>query len=130
MCAQRCQEAKVSFSCQRQTSWTIFRKLYETVNSVAPNDEFNFFFYTESAIGLLNLREILEGAIKLSETKFKSKYRLQGVVFGSDDFCADIQATRTHKADELLYVRQAFVTKCKAFRLQAVDMVYIDYKGN
>lgn len=29
-----------------------------------------------------------------------------------------------------MYARQKFVTIAKAFRLQAIDMVHIDYKGN
>lgn len=37
-------------------------------------------------------------------------------------------ATRTKDASELLYARQKVVVTTKAFGLQAVDMVYIDYK--
>ncbi|XP_057708753.1 citramalyl-CoA lyase, mitochondrial isoform X2 [Corythoichthys intestinalis] len=51
-----------------------------------------------------------------------------GIVFGSDDFCASIGATRTQDAKELLYARQKVVTTAKAFGLQAIDLVYIDYK--
>ncbi|XP_056915166.1 citramalyl-CoA lyase, mitochondrial isoform X3 [Takifugu flavidus] len=51
-----------------------------------------------------------------------------GVVFGSDDFCASIGATRTADARELLYARQKVVVTSKAFGLQAIDLVYIDYK--
>ncbi|MEQ2212199.1 hypothetical protein XENOCAPTIV_027347, partial [Xenoophorus captivus] len=50
------------------------------------------------------------------------------VVFGSDDFCASIGATRTTDARELLYARQKVVVTTKAFGLQAIDLVYIDYK--
>ncbi|XP_062390208.1 citramalyl-CoA lyase, mitochondrial isoform X2 [Sardina pilchardus] len=51
-----------------------------------------------------------------------------GVVFGSDDFCASIGATRTKDARELLYARQKVVVTTKAFGLQAIDLVYIDYQ--
>ncbi|XP_068186041.1 citramalyl-CoA lyase, mitochondrial isoform X2 [Antennarius striatus] len=51
-----------------------------------------------------------------------------GVVFGSDDFCASIGATRTEGAGELLYARQKVVVTSKAFGLQAIDLVHIDYK--
>ena len=37
--------------------------------------------------------------------------------------------TRTNEAKELLFARQQFVTVVKAHRLQAIDLVYIDYKG-
>jgi citrate lyase subunit beta-like protein len=37
-------------------------------------------------------------------------------------------ATRSPEATEVLYARQHFVTVCKAFRLQAIDLVYINFK--
>lgn len=37
-------------------------------------------------------------------------------------------ATRTQDARELLYARQKVVVTSKAFGLQAIDLVYIDYK--
>ncbi len=42
---------------------------------------------------------------------------------------ADIGAERTADASELAYARQKLVTYCKAFKLKAIDMVYINYKG-
>ncbi|KAL1234562.1 Citramalyl-CoA lyase [Trichinella spiralis] len=54
---------------------------------------------------------------------------LDGVVFGSDDYCADIGVQRSDDGMELIYARQRFVSVCKAFKLQAVDMVYNDYKN-
>lgn len=38
-------------------------------------------------------------------------------------------ATRTAGGEELMYARQKLVTVCKYFKLQAIDMVHIDYKG-
>lgn len=37
-------------------------------------------------------------------------------------------ATRTQDARELLYARQKVVVTTKAFGLQAIDLVYIDYR--
>lgn len=37
-------------------------------------------------------------------------------------------ATRTQDAKELLYARQKVVVTTKAFGLQAIDLVYIDYQ--
>lgn len=107
--------------------------LYENIHLLTQNDKnikFNLFYYMESAQSLLNLRDIIANSINLSINKYDSKYNLEGVVFGSDDYCADIGATRTNDARELLFARQYLVTICKAFKLQAVDMVFIDYKGN
>lgn len=82
--------------------------------------------YVESAMGLMNLRDVFKKTIDLQLKE--QLYVLDGVVFGSDDFCADIGATRTADAKELLYARQKIVTCAKAFKLQAIDMVHIDLK--
>ena len=71
----------------------------------------------ETAKGVLNLKEIA-GADK----------RLEALIFGGEDFAASIGATRTDSATELLYARQAVVTTCAAFDLQAIDIVTIDFR--
>lgn len=70
----------------------------------------------ETAKGILGLKEIA------------SHPRLDGVIFGGEDFAASIGAKRTEVATELLYARQAVVTACAAFGLQAIDIVTIDFK--
>jgi citrate lyase subunit beta-like protein len=103
--------------------------IYEKVNTYSSDSQMKFFFYMESGIGLINLKDIIYTALDLTRSKYNSRFSLQGFVFGSDDYCADVGAARTHDAIELLYARQHMVTICKAFKLQAVDMVYIDFKG-
>lgn len=83
--------------------------------------------FMESALGLINLRDICEKATELSLRS--NVFHFDGLVFGSDDFCADIGAKRSVDGSELLYARQKFVTIAKAFRVQAIDMVHIDYKN-
>jgi len=70
----------------------------------------------ETAKGILNLKEIA------------SHPRLDGIIFGGEDFAASIGARRTRDASELLYARQSVVTACAAFGLQAIDIVYIVFK--
>jgi citrate lyase beta subunit len=70
----------------------------------------------ETARAILNLREIA------------SHPRLDGLIFGGEDFAASIGATRTAQALELLYARSAMVTACAAYGLQAIDMVTIDFR--
>ena len=41
---------------------------------------------------------------------------------------ADIGAVRTDSSMELLYARQKIVAHAKAFGLQAIDLVHINYK--
>ena len=47
--------------------------------------------FVESAIGLLNLRDVCQ--IGMETSLRSSTFQLEGVVFGSDDFCADIGNT-------------------------------------
>jgi len=81
--------------------------------------------YVESSEGLMNMREVLQHAVKYSAQEV---YTIDGVVFGSDDFCADIGAERTAAGTEMLYARQKVLAVAKMFKLQAIDMVYIDIK--
>ena len=57
-----------------------------------------------------------------------SNFTLEGIVFGSDDFCASIGATRSSGAEEVAFARQFVITVAKYLGLQAVDVVYIDYR--
>lgn len=82
-------------------------------------------FFIESAKSLLNLRDICE---KAQNSLNCPLYQLDGLVFGSDDFCADIGAMRSTEGLELLTARQMFIIIAKCFKLQAIDMVHINYK--
>ena len=72
----------------------------------------------ETAKGIMNLKEIAE-----------SDKRLEALIFGGEDYAASIGAVRTKLATELLYARQATVTACAANDLQALDIVFIDFKN-
>lgn len=67
----------------------------------------------ESALGIINLREIAS-----------SDTRLQALIFGADDLAGDIGAIRTTPGWEVFYARSAVVTFASAFNLQAIDMVF------
>jgi citrate lyase beta subunit len=71
----------------------------------------------ETAKGILNLKEIAE-----------ADKRLEAIIFGGEDYAASVGAVRTKAATELLYARQATVTACAANDLQAIDIVFIDFK--
>uniref|UniRef100_A0A7I4YXD7 Citramalyl-CoA lyase, mitochondrial n=1 Tax=Haemonchus contortus TaxID=6289 RepID=A0A7I4YXD7_HAECO len=77
--------------------------------------------WIESARALLDMPGILSSTLNLH--KKSGFFKLDAVVFGSDDYCADIEGS------EVLYARQRFVACCKAFQLQAIDSVYIDIKN-
>lgn len=71
----------------------------------------------ETARGILNLKEIAE-----------ADKRLEAIIFGAEDFAASVGATRTREGTEVLYARSAVVAVCAANELQAIDMVYIDFR--
>lgn len=93
-------------------------------NSVEP---VNLIFYAETCEGVINLNDICKASRKMSE--MKEIFKPVGIIFGSDDFCASIGALRTEGSLETLYARQKTVLIAKAYELQAIDMVYIDYKS-
>ena len=70
----------------------------------------------ETARGILNLNEIA------------SQPRLDAIIFGAEDFAADIGAVRTPAAWEVFHARSAVVLAAAANSLQAIDMVTIDFK--
>lgn len=70
----------------------------------------------ETARGILNLKEIA------------SHPRLDGIIFGGEDFAASIGAVRTSAAWELFCARSAVVTACAAYSLQAIDIVTIEFR--
>jgi citrate lyase subunit beta-like protein len=70
----------------------------------------------ETAMAILNLKEIA------------SHPRLDGLIFGSEDFAANIGATRSKAGWEVMYARSAVVTAAAAYELQAIDLVFIDFR--
>ena len=58
----------------------------------------------------------------------QSSPRIQALIFGAEDFCADTGATRTLEARELLFARSSLVMHAAAFGMQAIDMVQVNYR--
>lgn len=83
--------------------------------------------FIETARSLLDVDLICKDAWDLA-SKPESVLCPVALVFGSDDYAADVGATRTNSNAELLLARQMVVTTAKAHKLQAIDAVYIDYK--
>lgn len=87
--------------------------------------DINLVIYAETAAALVNLKEIVTEAKKLEEF---SIFNLDGIIFGSDDYCASIGATRSNAGQEVIVARQQVVMIAKAFDLQPIDVVFIDLK--
>jgi citrate lyase beta subunit len=71
----------------------------------------------ETAKAMLALKEIA------------SHPRLDGLIFGGEDYAASVGAVRTPEAWEVFTVRSLVVMHAKAFGLQAIDMVTVDYRN-
>ncbi len=83
--------------------------------------------WQEGEIALALLIESASAFVNLAEI-CRASARVQALVFGAEDFCADTGVTRTNSARELLYARSALVLHAAAFQLQAIDMVQINYR--
>ncbi|PFH53885.1 hypothetical protein AMATHDRAFT_53467 [Amanita thiersii Skay4041] len=79
----------------------------------------------ESARAMWNLGDI---------AGWKSKYGalsggvLRALLFAAEDYCADTSIIRTPSRRELLFTRSQIVIIAKAFGLEAIDMVCVNYK--
>jgi citrate lyase beta subunit len=71
----------------------------------------------ETAAGIINLGSICQ-----------STNRLKAVIFGAEDFAANIGATRTEEGWEVFHARSEILMFCAAFGLQAIDMVNNNYR--
>ncbi|KAJ3217521.1 hypothetical protein HDU67_007772 [Dinochytrium kinnereticum] len=72
--------------------------------------------------------ESAEGVVSAEKIATSSK-RLDTLVFAAEDYCADVGLIRTKGRLEMLYARQKIVTVAKAFGLQAIDLVCVDFKN-
>jgi citrate lyase subunit beta-like protein len=86
--------------------------------------------WTPQSITLIAIVESARGMIVLDSICQQSERfpRFQAVVFGAEDFTADMGATRTSEATELLYARSRLVMFCAAYGLQAIDLVTVNFK--
>ena len=74
----------------------------------------------ETARGIVDLKDTLSGG---------DIRRAQALIFASEDYCADLGLSRSPEASEMLWARSQLVAHARAFRLQAIDMVCIDYQN-
>jgi citrate lyase beta subunit len=70
----------------------------------------------ESAKGLVNLKEIA------------THPRLDALIFGAEDYAASIGASRTRGGQEILFARSKVIMHAAANDLQAIDVVFVNFK--
>ncbi len=78
-------------------------------------------------IRLLVMIETARGIINLPQIASEDP-RLDALVFGAEDFAADIGAVRTHEGLEVFHARSAVVTTAGAFEIQAIDLLDTDFR--
>ncbi|KAH9950562.1 citrate lyase beta subunit [Amylocystis lapponica] len=79
----------------------------------------------ESAKSLFNLGSIARWQ---SEHGPALGGKLVALLFAAEDYCADTAIIRTRSRQELLYTRSQIAVTAKAFGLNAIDMVCVNYK--
>jgi citrate lyase beta subunit len=79
------------------------------------------------SILLIVLVETARAIINLAEIASASP-RLQALIFGAEDLAGDIGMMRTREGWEIFYARSAVVTHAAAFNMQAIDMVFTDFR--
>jgi len=80
-------------------------------------------------VNSIRLIAIVESAkaIILNLTHITTHHRLDALIFGAEDFAADIGAIRTPDAWEIFLARSTVMAAAAAFDLQAIDMVMVDF---
>lgn len=100
-----------------QVAWVSRRIAAAEAANNWPLREIGLIVLVETALGVVNLPEIVTASP-----------RLQAVIFGAEDLAGDIGAQRTREGWEVFYARSAIVTYTAAYDLQAIDMVYVDFR--
>ncbi len=83
----------------------------------------------ETPVGVIVIIEAARAIIHLAEIA-SAHPRLQGLIFGAEDFAGDVGAMRTPQGWEVFYARSAVITHAAAYNLQAIDMVYVDFQDD
>jgi len=83
-----------------------------------PDGTIRLFALIETALGVMNLKEIGQAS-----------RRLDGLLFGAEDLAADLRTSRSSAGWEVFYGRSALVTAAAAYGLEAIDTVYVDYRN-
>ncbi|KAJ1960121.1 hypothetical protein IWQ62_004351 [Dispira parvispora] len=98
----------VNFVCQ----------LIDSLAVESNRDNIQLVACVESALGVMNLREIATASP-----------RVGALLFAAEDYCADLGLHRSRQKMEMLYARSALVTAAHAFGLQAIDLVCMDFRN-
>ncbi|KAJ3213415.1 hypothetical protein HK099_007405 [Clydaea vesicula] len=88
------------------------------IDKIGLNKDIKILVSVESALGLINLKEII-----------KADKRVEALIFAAEDYVANLGMVRTKSRTELLFARQSIATTAVAFGIQSIDLVCVDYKN-
>jgi citrate lyase subunit beta-like protein len=94
-------------------------RLDDISSSRASTDHICILALIESAASLVRLPQICQ-----------SSPRLQGLIFGADDYAANVGATRTKSNREVAFARNSVLVHAAMHNLHAIDLVNIDLKDH
>lgn len=77
---------------------------------------------------IIGMIESAQAMVRIHEIAAAGKGHLDALLFAAEDYCADVELTRTPERTELLYPRSRLVTAAKAYGLGAIDLVCTNYK--
>jgi citrate lyase beta subunit len=100
-----------------QLLWVSAQIRQAELNYSWPEGQIVLIAVVETALGILNLREIAS-----------CDPRLQALIFGAEDLIASLGGVRTISGTEVFHARSSMVLHAAAFGLQAIDMVYVDFQ--
>jgi citrate lyase beta subunit len=83
--------------------------------------------WQSGSIKLLIIAESARGILNL-ESLCTADDRLQAIIFGAEDLANDLGAKRTRGGWEIFHARSQVILHTAAHGLQAIDMVYVDFK--
>lgn len=77
---------------------------------------------------LIGMIESAEAMVKLRDIASHGHGHLDALLFAAEDYCADIGIRSSGGLSTLAYARSRLVTMAKAYGLQPLDLVCVDYK--
>ncbi|KAK8870074.1 hypothetical protein IAR55_000644 [Kwoniella newhampshirensis] len=99
--------------------------LISRINKLAPKHKRSG---QEEAIKIIAMIENSRAMVSIESIAASGEGHLDALLFAAEDYCADVGLTRTPTREELIYPRSRLVTTAKAFGLQAIDLVCVNYK--
>ncbi|SHO76049.1 Uncharacterized protein MSYG_0384 [Malassezia sympodialis ATCC 42132] len=105
----------------------VVARVAQPLSQYTPTTPLALVLSIESAAALLHMPQMLAQA-QARMDDWEHRISLAALLFASEDYCAATRIKRTRDRRSLLFPRAQLVTTARAYGLQAIDMVCIEYK--